>query len=189
MGPPSFQLARYPGNGSRYARHADASPSSPARSITAIYYLNPGRAGIHPCCGYMRLADDVCGVLYAPQMVLFCGVCFAIMYNGLLSLCTLSILTQDCFGTLFYCNPKTLPAVSRHFVLQCIECSWIFPDKSIAVSYSGRAILFETCLPPSIATCSSVTHCYSALHCACAVCQLQLVSIPAHAWQTYYHCK
>ena len=42
MGPPSFQLARYPGNASRYVRHADASPSSPARSVTAIYYLNPG---------------------------------------------------------------------------------------------------------------------------------------------------
>ena len=42
MGPPSFQLARYPGAGARYVRHADASHSSPARSITAIYYLNPG---------------------------------------------------------------------------------------------------------------------------------------------------
>ncbi|KAA6427899.1 MAG: c transferase [Trebouxia sp. A1-2] len=41
MGPASFQLARYPGNEARYVRHADASDSSPARSLTAIYYLNP----------------------------------------------------------------------------------------------------------------------------------------------------
>lgn len=46
MGPPSFQLAMYPGDAARYVRHADASDSSPARSFTAIYYLNPGMVSL-----------------------------------------------------------------------------------------------------------------------------------------------
>ncbi|CAI7768170.1 unnamed protein product, partial [Closterium sp. NIES-54] len=37
----SCQLACYPGNGARYARHTDRSPSSPHRRVTALYYLNP----------------------------------------------------------------------------------------------------------------------------------------------------
>jgi hypothetical protein len=36
----SVQLATYPGDGSRYVRHRDASPSSPHRRVTAIYYAN-----------------------------------------------------------------------------------------------------------------------------------------------------
>jgi len=36
----SVQLATYPGDGSRYVRHRDASPSSPHRRLTAIYYAN-----------------------------------------------------------------------------------------------------------------------------------------------------
>ncbi|GAX76680.1 hypothetical protein CEUSTIGMA_g4126.t1 [Chlamydomonas eustigma] len=36
----SQQVACYPGNGARYVRHRDASPSAPDRVITAICYLN-----------------------------------------------------------------------------------------------------------------------------------------------------
>ncbi len=37
-----LQLACYPGQGERYARHADAFPGQSNRRVTAIYYLNPG---------------------------------------------------------------------------------------------------------------------------------------------------
>ncbi|GLI62639.1 hypothetical protein VaNZ11_005305 [Volvox africanus] len=36
----TYQLACYPGNGTRYVRHADASLSCPTRTLTAIVYLN-----------------------------------------------------------------------------------------------------------------------------------------------------
>ncbi|GAQ88896.1 N-acetylglucosaminyltransferase family protein [Klebsormidium nitens] len=40
-GPVSFQLACYPGGGAGYVRHRDRSPSSPHRTVTVLYYLNP----------------------------------------------------------------------------------------------------------------------------------------------------
>jgi len=36
-----LQLAWYPGNGARYARHFDAFPGQSNRRVTALYYLNP----------------------------------------------------------------------------------------------------------------------------------------------------
>ncbi|EFJ43296.1 hypothetical protein VOLCADRAFT_96541 [Volvox carteri f. nagariensis] len=39
-GRPTFQLASYPGGGTRYVRHCDASLSCPTRTLTAIVYLN-----------------------------------------------------------------------------------------------------------------------------------------------------
>ncbi|KAK9916189.1 hypothetical protein WJX75_009844 [Coccomyxa subellipsoidea] len=58
-GRPSIQLSMYPGNGSRYERHTDASDSVPGRTVTAILYLNPGwDAALHggQLCIY-NLAD------------------------------------------------------------------------------------------------------------------------------------
>lgn len=47
----TFQLALYPGGGSRYARHSDASATCPTRRLTAILYLNPAWAAqvSRPC--------------------------------------------------------------------------------------------------------------------------------------------
>jgi SM-20-related protein len=42
LGRAELQLARYPGDGARYARHRDAFPGGPNRRLTAICYLNPG---------------------------------------------------------------------------------------------------------------------------------------------------
>src|SRR5262249_23586211 len=45
LGRMEIQIARYPGNGSRYDRHRDAFPTPaggrPNRRVTAIYYANP----------------------------------------------------------------------------------------------------------------------------------------------------
>lgn len=40
MGEPEVQLAHYPGDGARYARHRDAFRGPQSRIVTAIYYLN-----------------------------------------------------------------------------------------------------------------------------------------------------
>lgn len=37
----TYMLACYPGAGTGYVRHRDASPEHPGRRVTAIYYLNP----------------------------------------------------------------------------------------------------------------------------------------------------
>jgi hypothetical protein len=52
----THQLGCYPGGGARYVRHADASPSCPLRTITAICYLNPGwDVLVCACCGPLLL--------------------------------------------------------------------------------------------------------------------------------------
>ncbi|KAK9819250.1 hypothetical protein WJX81_000875 [Elliptochloris bilobata] len=54
-GSTSFQVACYPGNGACYERHADASPSAPARCATAVLYLNPGPWDARRDGGELRL--------------------------------------------------------------------------------------------------------------------------------------
>jgi SM-20-related protein len=51
-----LQLARYPGQGARYARHRDAFPGGENRRVTAILYLNPDWVPAHG--GQLRLFLD-----------------------------------------------------------------------------------------------------------------------------------
>lgn len=48
-----LQLALYPGQGERYARHVDAFPGQGNRRVTALYYLNPDWVPEHG--GLLRL--------------------------------------------------------------------------------------------------------------------------------------
>jgi SM-20-related protein len=61
-----LQLARYPGDGARYARHLDAFPGGPNRRVTAIYYMNPGWRPEHG--GALRLHGDAAPVDIAPLL-------------------------------------------------------------------------------------------------------------------------
>jgi len=42
-----IQVASYPGDGARYARHLDAFAGDPSRRVTAIVYLNPAWTKAH----------------------------------------------------------------------------------------------------------------------------------------------
>lgn len=61
------QLARYPGGGSRYVRHADAFPGGPNRTLTAIYYLNEGWEPAHG--GALRLFREPAPPLDLPPIL------------------------------------------------------------------------------------------------------------------------
>ena len=51
-----LQLAWYPGNGARYARHFDAFPGQSNRRVTALYYLNPNWVPAHG--GLLRIYPE-----------------------------------------------------------------------------------------------------------------------------------
>jgi SM-20-related protein len=51
-----LQLAWYPGEGARYARHFDAFPGQSNRRVTAIYYVNPDWVPAHG--GLLRLYPE-----------------------------------------------------------------------------------------------------------------------------------
>ena len=61
-----LQLAWYPGDGARYARHADAFPGQSNRRVTAIYYLNPDWVPEHG--GVLRLYPASGPVDVAPRL-------------------------------------------------------------------------------------------------------------------------
>jgi SM-20-related protein len=52
----TVQLARYGGDGARYARHVDALRHDPLRRLTALLYLNPGWRPPHG--GVLRAFED-----------------------------------------------------------------------------------------------------------------------------------
>ncbi|KFA88976.1 2OG-Fe(II) oxygenase [Archangium violaceum] len=51
-----LQLAWYPGEGARYARHFDAFPGQSNRRVTALYYLNPDWVPAHG--GLLRIYPE-----------------------------------------------------------------------------------------------------------------------------------
>ena len=61
-----LQLAWYPGEGARYARHFDAFPGQSNRRVTAIYYLNPDWVPAHG--GLLRLYPEGGAVDVAPTL-------------------------------------------------------------------------------------------------------------------------
>lgn len=52
----------------RAARHADASPSAPRRSVTAVLYLNPGRWDAARDGGGLRLYNHSAGACVLCRM-------------------------------------------------------------------------------------------------------------------------
>lgn len=61
-----LQLAFYPGNGARYARHFDAFPGQSNRRVTALYYLNPDWVPAHG--GVLRIYPEGGPVEVAPML-------------------------------------------------------------------------------------------------------------------------